>query len=259
MRGSVTSGPTGWGGGTIGHHLGMAHPSLLDPPIGFAHRGASARAQENTLEAFAVAVRLGATGLESDVWLTSDGVPVLDHDGLLRAGLRRRPFSRLRRDQLPPHVPALADLFDACGTGLPLSLDVKDPDAFGPVLDAARAAGLPLDRLWLCTPDLGLAIAWRGEDAAVRLVDSCRLRRMKEGPERRAATLTEAGIDAVNMPYPDWTAGLVALFHRFGRFAFAWDAQHPRQLDELLAMGVDAVYSNHADRLHDALERRRRP
>ncbi|MDQ1372669.1 MAG: glycerophosphoryl diester phosphodiesterase, partial [Actinomycetota bacterium] len=54
---------------------------LLRPPIGFAHRGARAHAPENTLEAFQLALKLGATGLESDVWLTHDGVPVLDHDG----------------------------------------------------------------------------------------------------------------------------------------------------------------------------------
>ena len=46
-------------------------PSLLDRPIMFAHRGARAHAPENTLEAFALGLRLGATGLESDVWLTA--------------------------------------------------------------------------------------------------------------------------------------------------------------------------------------------
>ena len=64
--------------------------SLLHPPIGFAHRGGRAHAPENTLEAFVLARRLGAPGLESDVWATSDGVAVLDHDGLVRAGPRRR-------------------------------------------------------------------------------------------------------------------------------------------------------------------------
>ena len=71
-------------------------PSLLDPPIAFAHRGAKAHAPENTIEAFTLALRLGATGLESDVWLTSDGVPVLDHDGVVRARLRSRPIATVR-------------------------------------------------------------------------------------------------------------------------------------------------------------------
>ncbi|MCB1039054.1 MAG: glycerophosphodiester phosphodiesterase, partial [Acidimicrobiales bacterium] len=65
-------------------------PSRLDPPLGFAHRGARAHARENTLEAFSLALRLGATALESDVWLTADGIPVLDHDGVVGGRLRRR-------------------------------------------------------------------------------------------------------------------------------------------------------------------------
>src|SRR6185436_7833703 len=60
--------------------VALGYPSLLDPPIGFAHRGARAHAPENTLDAFALALRLGATGLETDLWLTADGIPVLDHD-----------------------------------------------------------------------------------------------------------------------------------------------------------------------------------
>ncbi|MCU1376632.1 MAG: putative phosphodiesterase, partial [Actinomycetia bacterium] len=67
------------------------------PPIGFAHRGARAHAPENTLAAFTLATRLGATGLESDVWLTADGVAVLDHDGVVRHGLRRRPIATMDR------------------------------------------------------------------------------------------------------------------------------------------------------------------
>ena len=53
-------------------------PSLLADPIAFAHRGAKAYAPENTLEAFALGLKLGANGLESDVWRTCDGAAVLD-------------------------------------------------------------------------------------------------------------------------------------------------------------------------------------
>ena len=46
----------------------------------FAHRGASGYAPENTLEAFALAVSQKADGIELDVQLTRDGVPVVIHD-----------------------------------------------------------------------------------------------------------------------------------------------------------------------------------
>jgi len=49
-------------------------------PVNLAHRGASALAPENTLEAFRMAVEAGAGGLELDVHLTSDGQVVVIHD-----------------------------------------------------------------------------------------------------------------------------------------------------------------------------------
>ena len=49
-------------------------------PAILAHRGASARAPENTLEAFRLAVEEGAGGLELDVHATRDGEIVVIHD-----------------------------------------------------------------------------------------------------------------------------------------------------------------------------------
>ncbi len=49
-------------------------------PAGFAHRGASAWAPENTLEAFREAVEAGARGLEFDVHMALDGEIVVLHD-----------------------------------------------------------------------------------------------------------------------------------------------------------------------------------
>lgn len=49
------------------------------PPLVIAHRGASAEAPENTLVAFNRAFELGADGIELDVQVTQDGVPVILH------------------------------------------------------------------------------------------------------------------------------------------------------------------------------------
>lgn len=51
----------------------------FSPPI-IAHRGASSRAPENTLSSFLAAREAGVKWIETDVKLTSDGVPVLLHD-----------------------------------------------------------------------------------------------------------------------------------------------------------------------------------
>ena len=236
----------------------MAHslPSIRIPPIGFAHRGAKAHAPENTVEAFSLALRLGATGLESDVWLTADGVAVLDHDGVVGSRVRRRSIRDVARADLPAHIPSLAELYAECGTAFQLSLDVKDPEAMGPTVEVARAAGDDAaSKLWLCHHDWRQVAEWRTNYADVRLVDSTRLRALREGPERRAAQLHEAGIDAINMHESDWTGGLATLFHRFDVLAFGWDAQFDRVLDNLLGMGLDGVYSDHTDRMMEAIGR----
>ena len=229
-------------------------PALVQPPLAFAHRGARAHAPENTLEAFTLALRLGATGLESDVWITADAEPVLDHDGVAGGQLRRRPIRTVDRADLPPHVPTLAELYAACGTGYELSLDVKDPAAADRVVEVARAAGPEaVANLWLCYPRWEQLAEWRPRYPDVHLVDSTRLDRIREGPERRAATLAARGIDAVNMHHLDWTGGLTTLFHRFEVLAFGWDAQTPRVIGELIDLGIDAVYSDHVDRLVDGV------
>lgn len=51
----------------------------MSPKI-FAHRGASRRAPENTMPAFKLAYCLGTEGIETDVQLTKDDIPVLIHD-----------------------------------------------------------------------------------------------------------------------------------------------------------------------------------
>jgi len=53
-------------------------------PLILGHRGASAVAPENTLAAFSRAIQDGAEGIEFDVRLSRDGVPVVIHDASLR-------------------------------------------------------------------------------------------------------------------------------------------------------------------------------
>ena len=194
------------------------------------------------------------------MWLTADGVPVLDHDGLVRARrlgrLRSVPISAVPRADLPEQVPTLAELYAECGTRYELSLDAKDHKAAEAVVAVARAAGDGAhQRLWVCHPDWQLLARWRQDPdfAGVHLVNSTRRRDMRQGAERRAAQLAESGIDAVNLHYTDWTAGMAALFHRFGRYGFGWDAQHERIIRDLVRMGVDGVFSDHVDRLVDAM------
>lgn len=55
------------------------------------HRGARGLAPENTMAAFARALALGVTTLETDVAITRDGVAVISHDPFLNPDLVRTP------------------------------------------------------------------------------------------------------------------------------------------------------------------------
>ncbi len=203
------------------------------------------------MAAFELGLKLGANGLESDVWVTADGIPVLDHDGVVRRSMgRSRPISTYARAELPAHIPSLADLLERCGTRYHLSLDLKDGPSGQATIDVVAAiAPELLPRLWLCSPTWEALLPLRGQGA--RLVDSTRLSKMKEGPERRAATLAREGIDAVNLHHTDWNGGLVALFHRFERVTFGWDMQDEHVLRPAYRMGLDGVFSDWVDRMID--------
>ena len=219
--------------------------------IGFAHRGASADAPENTLPAFALALQLGATGLESDVWLTADGVAVLDHDGVLPDG---RAFRACARDDLPAHVPSLAELYGALGDAFELSLDVKDPDAAPETIHVARRAGAE-SRLWLCHWSWRVVAPWRSLSERVRLVDSTRLAHMRTPPAARAERMAALDLDALNLHWTDWSAPLAAELRAAGRKLLAWDTQDDASLAAMLALGVDGVFSDHVARMMSALGR----
>ncbi len=232
----------------------------FDEPILFAHRGGAAHAPENTLEAFGLGRKLGANGLESDVWVSKDGQAILIHDDSFGGRVRKRRVADTFAAELPDAVPTLADLYNHVGYDFELSLDIKTPDAIDPTVNAVRAAseasGIDLvAKTWLCHPDLEMVTAWRERWSDVRLVHSTRLSRLDGGPERHGAVLFDRGIDAVNFRQADWSGGLTTLYHRFGIYCFGWDAHLERVATELLNMGCDAIFSDHVDRMLSARQR----
>jgi glycerophosphoryl diester phosphodiesterase len=222
------------------------------PPIAFAHRGASAYAPGNTLEAFRLARLQGATGLESDAWLAADGVVVLVHDRTIRSTGRRIDVTRVTSTALAEHgVPTLAALYAdpaAHGGEMALSLDIEHPAVAVPAIEIAERAG-QVSRLWACHDDLGVLSTLRVRSADVRLVCSTRPRRVEGGVPALIARLAALGLDALNMHWRDWSADLVERCHGVGVAAFGWDAQERAAMDHLLDLGVDALYADAPDRL----------
>lgn len=219
-------------------------------PIGFAHRGARAERRENTLDAFQRALELGATGLESDAWLSADGEVILDHDGVSGPRWRRLAHASRRRADLPRHMPTLGDLYAACGADFELSLDLKDRAALGPILAlAASAAPGARSRLWLCDHSWPTRTEVVDGWAEMHRVESTRLARLGSPLDEAVARLAAAGVAALNLPGREWDAERLSLAHGAGLLAFGWDAQTGPEIRGLIDLGLDGVYSDHVDRL----------
>src|SRR5947199_1953413 len=212
----------------------------------FAHRGGRAHGPDNTLATFQNALAQGATGLETDAWLTADGCVVLDHDGVLRAAKEsKKPIADVRRDQLPAHIPTLSELYDACGTNFDLAVDVRRPNVAAAIIDAATTHHAT-ERLWLVGGSPRLLSRWHS------IADVGHLAMTIKFDARRGDVVSlakDAGADALNMRWPGWTKNWVHRVHEAGLLAFAYDVQWRWAMRRCARLGVDGIFSDHVDRL----------
>ena len=116
----------------------------------WAHRGASAYAPENTLEAFRLAAEQKADGVELDVQLSKDGELVVIHDetidrvsdgsGYVRdytlEELKRFHFNRLHPEYADARIPTLAEVYELLKpTGLEINVEIKTGIYFYPGIE----------------------------------------------------------------------------------------------------------------------------
>jgi glycerophosphoryl diester phosphodiesterase len=218
--------------------------------LGFAHRGGMAHGRGNELATFVQALELGATGLESDAWVTADGVVVLDHSGVVTlGGSRRSPIANVRRDQLPAHIPTLDELYARCGTDFEFAIDVKDAGVAHHVVDVAARHGAA-HRLWLFAHE-GVALGDVGPAHAAVTIYARQLRigdwKARIGAER------DLGMKAINSRWMWWNRALIDAVHEAGMLAFGYDAQRTSSLRYCVSLGLDGVFSNHVERMNAVL------
>ena len=106
-----------------------------------AHRGASGYAPENTLEAFLLAIELGADGIELDVQLSRDGIPVVIHDETIDRVTDRTGYVKdytlqelkeltVLKDRFPQYsqskIPTLKEVLEAVkSSGIQVNIELK--------------------------------------------------------------------------------------------------------------------------------------
>jgi len=163
------------------------------PPV-IAHRGSASRAPENTILAFKAALEDGARWIETDVKLTSDGVPILMHDDTLD---RTTNGKGLVADMMWSDIKNL----DA-GTWFGAAFGETRVPVLGELLSLAREAGLRLNLELKPCPGRARATAM------VVLIEAAKL-----WPEAEPVPLISSfDIEALSIAaqlHPDWPRGLL--------------------------------------------------
>jgi glycerophosphoryl diester phosphodiesterase len=211
-----------------------------------AHRGASAYEVENSLAAFRMARDMRADGVELDVHVTADGVPIVHHDPVafarLIAAVTHDELARFRlaNDEA---IPTLTEALDAMGAGFEVFVEVKD---LPPEHDAALFGVLDAG------PDPS---CYR-----VHSFDHRIIRRLREArpslpcgvlsvarPVRPLVLLDDADAEVLWQQESLLDAQLIAQVHERQKRVFAWTVDDPERMQHLLDLGVDALCCNTPD------------
>ncbi len=258
-------------------------------PVNLAHRGASAVAPENTLEAFRLAMEMGAGGIELDVHLTRDGRVVVIHDSTLdRTTNRAGAVAEMTLDELRG-VDAGHNFSPDGGSTLPYrGLGLRIP-TLAEVLREFPGVALNID-MKADRPGIEAAVlaVLREADAEERaLVVSSRygavsrFRRLSGGRISTGASRLETGVfyllgrlhleglvvpayDALQVPprhrgIPLVTRRFVEAAHARGVRVDVWTINEPDVMRRLLDLGVDVIMTDRPGVLATVLREREAP
>ncbi len=232
------------------------------PPRALAHRGLATEAAENTLAAFAAAVEVGATHIETDVHASRDGVAIISHDvDLARvAGLGARVDS-MDADELTridlgggARICTLEEALLAFPQ-VRLNIDVKSAAAAAPTAAAIRACGAERRVLVTSFSERRRRAAIRGLPGVATSASSVLVALALAAVALRSLAgvrLALRNVDAVQIP-ERWrgirivTPRSVAWMHAAGVEVHVWTVNDQSDMTRLFRLGVDGVVTDRID------------
>lgn len=241
----------------------------MEPPLVFAHRGASLDAPENTLAAFRLGMTQGADGIELDVRLTADSELIVFHDDNLdRTTDGTGPVAAHTLWEIQQFdaggwkgsryagegIPTLDDVFEAL-PGVLVNVELKSRSIQADGLEEKvlacilrhNASGrvlissfhpLALARMRALDPALPLAMVL-GPDLSL--------------PLRRAWLRHLAHPAALHPHHTMVTPRHMAWAHAHGLRVNAWTVDDPATMRRLIALGVQGIFTNVPGVLRDVI------
>lgn len=203
-----------------------------------AHRGANREAPENTLRAFELAIESGADGIELDIRLSRDGVPVVHHDAGLAPeapGMEHVPIAALtaRDASRRASVPSLEQVLEMVAQRCQIYVEIKEARALAVVVELLRGR-----ESWCsvhCFDHRAAALAHKlapglatGVLIVGRLIDS-------------AGALRQAHARDLWQHADFVDADLVREVHGDGKRVIAWTVNETDRCTRMLDLGVDGL------------------
>ncbi len=227
-----------------------------------AHRGASAYIRENTLASFAEAIARHADMIELDVRMTSDGVLVLFHDGVIKdINGRKRPiaktsFSDIKSIALKKNFPitTLEETLQIFGNKIPLAIEIKIGGYEDqtvrllqkyPTLDGTMVSSFypwTLVRIKRLDPTIKTALIL-GYERMTRLNFLTRPIIQK--------LVSSLGVKSIHLQKSIITESVIRKLYGLGVTVFVWTVDEPEAQKRFLKIGVKGIITNKPDVLYD--------
>lgn len=253
----------------------VEYPYFAAPFVALAHRGGAHyppnRGRENTRHAFAAAVALGYTYLETDVHATADGVLLAFHDDRLdrvtqlSGRIGTLPYARVQTARVAgtDPIPTLAELLETFPQAR-FNLDAKSLAAVEPLAqviadheayDRVCVGSFGTYRLHRLRRRLGREVASSASPVGVAWNRFAPwLTRALNSPA--AALQIPLRYRLAGHPVQVLTPALLRAAHRAGKQVHVWTVDDPGVMDSLIDAGVDGLVTDRPDRLRTVLDRR---
>ncbi len=208
-------------------------------PVILAHRGASIDAPENTLAAFRLAIAQRADGLECDVRMSKDGVPVISHDGALARthGVDLRLADATATELAAYDVPTLVEtLATVRGHLAPINLELKEAIPPQALMDAI---GADTAHIVLSSFDTGIIAATRAAlpDLPFWLLTS-------QGTNIAIDQASDLGCVGIHCLHRTATPRFIAHSVRAGFPVYVWTLDDERRAGILAGRGITGITTN---------------
>ncbi|MDE2988210.1 MAG: glycerophosphodiester phosphodiesterase family protein [Chloroflexota bacterium] len=233
-----------------------------DTPLVIAHRATMGHAPENTLMGIRQALDMRCDGVEVDVQLSADGVPVLFHDDELQrttnatGPLADRTYAELQRLEAGEGepVPSLRDALQLVDGQMLFVAELKiSPHADVPALcDAVlaeidRAGALPWIWLWSFDSDTVIELSHRAPHGR-RIAHLC----VAPTPDIWQIA-AENRLDGISMHGSGLTASNVAACRTHDMAAFVWTVNERADIRHCIELGVTGIVGDYPERIQAAL------